>query len=108
MVKKIILSIFCIATLNASSYAENCLKCHVSDFKLSMFMQKYTLKYSSEKRIKKAIFSYLKNPTVEKSVLPFGYLKKFGVKEKSKLEEKVLREMIDIYYEKHNIKSKIH
>ena len=108
MVKKFILSILCIAILNASSYEDNCLECHGSDFKFSMFMQKYTVKYSSEKRIKEAMYSYLKNPTIEKSILPFGYLKRFGIKEKSTLDDKVLREMIDIYYEKYNMKSKIY
>ncbi len=73
-----------------------------------MFMKKYTLKYSSEVKIKKAIFEYLKNPSIEKSVLPYGFLNRFGIKEKSSLEDKELNKMVDIYYEKFNIKSKIY
>ena len=108
MVKFFILTILCIVTLSASSYEDNCLECHSSEFRFSMFMQKYTIKYSSEKRIKEAIYSYLKNPTMENSVLPFGYLNRFGIKEKSQLDDKVLRDMINIYYEKYNMKSKIY
>jgi len=108
VVKKIILAVFCFATLSASSYEDNCLKCHKVEFKLNMFMKNYTIKYSSEKRVKEAIYLYLKNPTLEKSVLPYGFLKRFGIKEKSTLDDKLLKEMIDIYYEKHNMKSKIY
>lgn len=71
-------------------------------------MKKYTLKYSSEERIKKAIFEYLKDPTYDKSILPLEYLKKFGIKKKSELDDKTLKKMIDIYYNKFNLSSKLY
>ncbi len=108
MVKIFLISIVFISTLYSNEFGTNCLSCHKQEFKFKMFMKKYTIKYSSEKRIKKAIFDYLKNPTYKSSVLPFGYLRRFGIKEKSSLSDKDLIDMIDIYYDKYNIKSKIY
>ena len=108
MVKIALLILMLSIFLNASAYEENCLSCHNNNFKYNMMMKKYTLKYSSEKRIKKAIFEYLQNPTYEKSVLPIGYLNRFGIKEESFLNDRVLKDMIDIYYEDFNVKAKIH
>jgi hypothetical protein len=71
-------------------------------------MKKYTLKYSSEEKIKKAIFQYLKNPTFKKSILPVEYLNKFGIKEKTTMDDKTLKDMIDIYYNKFNMHSKLY
>lgn len=73
-----------------------------------MMMKKYTLKYSSEDKIKESLFEYLKNPTRESSVLPFGYINRFGIKERTSLDDETLSDMIDIYYKEFNIKSKIY
>ncbi|MCK4737696.1 MAG: hypothetical protein KAT10_03980 [Sulfurimonas sp.] len=108
MVKTALLILILSSFLNASLFEEECLYCHTNDFKFNMMMKKYTTKYSSEKRIKKAIFEYLKNPTKDKSVLPLGYINRFGIKEKTELDDKTLREMIDIYYKQFNLKSKIY
>lgn len=108
MVKITLLTLAFAAFLSASSFEENCLNCHSRDFKFAMMMKKYTQKYSSERKIKEAIFEYLKNPSAEKSVLPYEYINRFGVKEKSTLEDATLREMIDVYYQMFNIKEKIY
>ena len=108
MVKSALLILVLSSFLNSSSFEEECLYCHTNGFKFNMMMKKYTTKYSSEKRIKKAIFEYLKNPTEDKSVLPIGYINRFGIKEKTELDDKTLKNMIDIYYEKYNLKSKIY
>lgn len=108
MVKIILLMIVLSSFLSASTFKENCLNCHENDFKFKMMMKKYTLKYSSKKRIKKAIFEYLKNPTYEKSILPVGYLNRFGVKEKTILDDNTLIKMIDIYYDEFNIQSNLY
>ena len=108
MVKQITIISLLLTMLNASDFDNDCLSCHNNDFKFNMMMKKYTQKYSSEKKIKKAIFEYLKNPLKEKSVLPFGYINRFGIKEKTDLDDEALSDMIDIYYDKYNIKSKIY
>ncbi|MDD2652369.1 MAG: hypothetical protein PHX44_04880 [Sulfurimonas sp.] len=106
---KITLLILTLATfMSASSFEENCLKCHSKDFKFAMMMKKYTQNHSSERKIKEAIFDYLKNPSADKSVLPYEYINRFGVKEKTTLDDATLREMIDIYYKMFNIKERIY
>jgi len=109
MVKKIFLITFLLlTTLYSSDFDGKCLNCHKNKFQFQMFMKKYTMKHSSERRIKNAIYEYLKNPTYSTSLLPFGFLQRFGVKEKTNLNDKDLRDMIDIYYERYNLKSKIY
>lgn len=108
MVKILLLILFLTTLVDASSFEQNCLNCHAKDFKFAMMMKRYTQKHSSEQKIKEAIFDYLKNPSAEKSVLPFEYINKFGVKEKTTLDDVTLREMIDIYYKTFNIKDKIY
>lgn len=105
---KIIFIFFLSALLFADDFEKNCLVCHGDDFKFNIIMKKYTLKYSSEKKIKKAMFYYLKEPKEQNSILPYEYIKKFGIKEKSPLSEEELKKMIDIYYQKYNLKSKIY
>ncbi|EQB40475.1 hypothetical protein M947_01370 [Sulfurimonas hongkongensis] len=104
-----LLSVFLLfyITLGASEFDKNCFDCHGKDFKFHIIMKKYTLKYSSEKRIKEAMFDYLREPSPEKSILPLEYIQKFGLKEKSPLDDKTLREMIDIYYDRFNLQSKL-
>lgn len=108
MVKKIAFFLLFCTLLNASEFEQNCLNCHGEDFKFNIIMKKYTLKYSSEKRIKKAIFEYLKEPAYDKSILPLEYIKKFGIKKKSELDDETLKKMIDIYYDKFNLPSKLY
>lgn len=108
MVKITLLALMLATFLSASNFEENCLNCHSKDFKFAMMMKKYTQKYSSERKIKEAIFEYLKNPSADKSVLPYEYINRFGVKEKTTLDDTTLREMIDIYYKMFNIKERIY
>ncbi len=91
--------------LTANSFETNCKKCHFQTRQLQMFISKYTLKYSSEHKIKEAIFKYLKNPTKDNSVMPVGFLNRFGIKEKSNLDDNELKNAIDIYYKEYNLKN---
>ena len=109
MVKKLALTTFLIFSIsNATDFENSCLKCHNNSFQFQMFMKRYTIKYSSERRIKNAIFNYLKNPSYKESVLPFGYINRFGIKDKTDLSDHDLKKMINVYYERYNIKSKIY
>ena len=107
MVKILSFFLLLCISLGASEFDKNCFDCHSQDFKFHIIMNKYTLKFSSEKRIKEAMFNYLREPSLDKSILPLEYIQKFGLKEKSPLDDKTLREMIDIYYEKFNLQSKL-
>ncbi len=101
---KLFLILVISAYLWASPYQTNCLYCHKDKKELQLFMAKYTLKYSSEKKTKKALIRFLKNPTSNKSITPYGYIIKHGFKEKSKLSDKDLKDAINTYYKKYNIK----
>lgn len=85
----------------------NCKSCHFTPRQLDMFMARYTLNYSSEARIKKAIFNYLKNPKKENSVMPVGFLTRFSVKKATLLDDTILRESINQYYKIYNLKKRI-
>lgn len=108
MVKILSLLLIISTLIFADDFEKNCLVCHGDDFKFNIIMKKYTLKYSSEKRIKKAIFEYLKEPKEQNSILPYEYINRFGIKEKSRLGNAELTQMIDIYYEKYNLRAKIY
>ena len=91
------LPIVLVLTINlyAGGFEQNCIKCHFQTRQLDMFMAKYTLNYSSEKRIKKAIFDYLKNPLMKNSVMPIGFLNRFGVKQRTNLDDEELKKSIE-------------
>lgn len=104
MCKNILVTMLLLTTyLNANVFEKNCLSCHTNNTQLKMIISRYTLKFSSEKKIKEAIFNYLKNPSKELSSMPLGFLSRFDIKEKSKLNDEELKEAIDIYYKKYNL-----
>lgn len=108
MVRILTIFLLIFITVDATEFEQNCLKCHGKDFKFQIFLNRYTLKYSSKEKIKEAIFSYLKEPTSEKSILPLEYIEEFGLKEKSPLDDVTLRRMVDIYYDKFNVQSRLY
>ncbi|HIE35587.1 MAG TPA: hypothetical protein EYP79_05280 [Campylobacterales bacterium] len=89
-------------------YEKNCMSCHKTyapDLKKLFF--DYLLRHSSEKRVKRAIIEYLKNPDPQKSIMSKEYLKRYGVKEKSKLLDKDLKKAIDIYWDRYKVIGRI-
>jgi len=98
-----------VQSLNANNklFEKNCSSCHFASQQLNMFIARYTLQYSSPKRIKKAIFDYLKNPKKQNSIMPRGFLNRFGVKEATTLDDSELQKSIDEYYDIYNLKKRI-
>jgi hypothetical protein len=104
MVKKFLLIIMLFSySLFANEFIENCTSCH-NLRQLQMFHKKYLLKYSSQAKIKQAMIEYIKNPSQEKSVMPFGFIRRFGVKPKLDFNQKALNKTIDIYLNTFDIK----
>ena len=102
--KNILIFLICFGFLNANNiFQENCLKCHNKD-DLTLFIKEYTLKYSSKKRIKNALFYFLKQPTSSIPLMSFDFIRKRGYKTKSNLDDMMLKKAINIYYEQYNIK----
>ncbi|WP_281950502.1 hypothetical protein [Nitrosophilus kaiyonis] len=108
MVKKIFLLIFIFSFAFSNIYEKNCVNCHkIYGPSLKKLFFDYLLHYSSEKRVKKAIFDFLRNPSKDKSLMDKEYLKKFGIKQKSKLSDKELKKAIDIYWNKYKVIGRI-
>ena len=100
---KIVIFILFANILFANTFSKNCLSCHSDSKELKIFMSKYTLKYSSEKRIKNAIFRFLKSPTSNKSIMPYSFIVKYGFKDESNLDDEKLKKAIDTYYLKYKL-----
>lgn len=113
MVKSIFLVIFITLSLNAANnedtvYETNCVKCHSKlPVSIDKYFYKYLLKYSSEKDVKNAMFEYIKNPSVEKTVMTESFITRFGVKKKTNLSDDKLEEAIDSYWDEYKIFGKL-
>ena len=108
MVKKILILIFLHVSLLASVYQDNCVECHEKmPVKIDKFFYRYLLKYSSEDNLKNSLFDYLKTPSKEKTILQEGLLNRFGVKEKTTLNDEDLKEAIDEYWEIYKVFGKL-
>ena len=113
--KMIILSLFFgIALLYAevndkdTIYAKNCMKCH-KQMSLSMqeIFMRYLRKYSSEVSVKSALVDFLKNPNYFTSALRKEQIARYGLKNKTTLDDQALQKAIDIYWEKYKIFGKL-
>jgi hypothetical protein len=92
----------------AGVYENNCLKCHNKlPVSIDKYFYRYLLKYSSERDVKKAMTDYLKNPSKETTIMPQAFIKRFGVKEKTKLTNKELQEALDTYWEEYKVFGKL-
>lgn len=109
-------NLFCIFILSCSLYAKgekdtyekNCVKCHDRlSVSIDKYFYRYLLKYSSEKDVKEAMFDYLKNPTIEKTIMSESLVKRFGIKKKTKLSDEKLEEALDSYWDRYKIFGKL-
>ncbi len=113
MVKIILFLFLIISSLVANEneeniYESNCIKCHSKlPVSIDKYFYKYLLKYSSEKDVKKAMFDYMKNPTVEKTIMAESFITRFGIKKKTNLSDEKLNEALDIYWNEYKIFDKL-
>ena len=109
MVKKIVLVLsLLVSFVQADIYEKNCVKCHNSlHVGIDEYFYDYLLIYSSEIDMKNAIISYLKYPAKETSIMSDDFISKFGIKKKTKLSEKELKEAVDTYWEKYKVFGKL-
>ncbi|XOB60925.1 hypothetical protein ACMC56_09940 [Campylobacterota bacterium DY0563] len=108
MVKIILIVIVFFNLLFADVYENNCLKCHNKlPVSIDKYFYRYLLKYSSEKEVKRAMATYLKNPTEDTTIMPQAFINRFGVKKKTKLSDKELKKALDIYWEKYKVFGKL-
>ncbi len=108
MVKKIILLLFLVLALDANVYEENCVKCHERlPVSIDKYFYKYLLIYSSESDMKHAIINYLKVPIKETTVMSDSFISRFGIKEKSTLNERELSQAVDAYWKRYKVFGKL-
>jgi len=108
MVKVVLIFVIFFSVYAENIFQKNCISCHkVEGPDLKKVFFDYLLIYSSEKKVKKAMFEYLKNPEKEKSVMDKGYIKEYGIKKKSKLNSKDLKEAINIYWKEYTVIGKL-
>ncbi len=111
MVKNIVLLLFFCSVLLISKeniYQKNCVNCHKTQaVTLDKLFYRYLLKYSSEKNVKNSLFKYLKHPSYFKTIMPKGYINRYGIKLPTKLSNKELKKAIDIYWDKYKVFGKL-
>ncbi len=89
-------------------YERNCVKCHEKlPVSLDKFFFNYLLKYSSERQVKQALRNYLKHPRKKDSLATEELIARYGLMPKTTLDDKKLREAIDIYWERYKVFGKI-
>ncbi len=89
-------------------YQKNCIKCHRKlPVSIDKYFYRYLLKYSSETNVKKSMFTYLKKPDKDMTIMPEAFIKRFGIKRKTKLSDEKLNEALDIYWEKYKVFGKL-
>jgi len=105
-----LLTILIISTsLFANTLQNNCLKCHSQNsLPDSLIYKRYLQKFSSKKRIKKAMLNYLKNPNQKNSIMPNEFFKKFSIKPKSRLNNTNLSKNIDEYIKKYDLQKRLY
>lgn len=108
MVVKFFLILGLSSLLFGDIYEQNCLACHRDmPVQIDKFFYRYLLKYSSEERVKSALVEYLKNPSLEKTILQEGLLNRFGIKEKTTLNDAQLKTAVDTYWQTYKVFGKL-
>lgn len=108
MVKVFLIIIMFVNISFADVYNDNCLNCHNKlPVSIDKYFYRYLLKYSSEKAVKKAMTDYLKTPSKDTTIMPEAFIKRFGIKKKTKLSDEELKEALDIYWEEYKVFGKL-
>ena len=84
-----------------------CLSCHEEQqIPSELIYRRYLMKYSTDKRMGKAILHYLKDPKKSHSIMPLQFFLKFPMKKALKLDNTELKAGIKQYLEKFDVKKK--
>jgi len=97
-----------VSAKEGASLQQNCLSCHQEQQIPSVLIYKrYLMQYSTDERMEEAMFTYLKDPKKEHSIMPAPFFLKFPMKEKLGLNDAQLRENIHLYLDTFDIKKKL-
>jgi len=109
MVKLLVL-ILCLNTLSYSQdvYEKHCVACHKElPTSLQRIFMNYLLVYGGEKNLKAGLKHYLKYPSKHISVMSDLFVESYGIKAKTTLNDEVLEEVLDIYWDKFKVFDKL-
>jgi len=91
-----------------NAYERNCVTCHEGlPVSLQSMFMKYLLIYGGEKNLKAGLKHYLKYPSKHISVMSPLFIDNYGIKEMTPLREEILKESINIYWEKFKVFNKL-
>jgi vacuolar-type H+-ATPase subunit C/Vma6 len=91
------------------NFDKQCLECHQKlELGFDKFYMHYLIKYSSTKRIKQAMFTYLKEPIKKKSIMDVAVIDWLGIMPTLKITDKELKELIDIYLSRFDVRNSLH
>ncbi len=94
-------------TSESQMLQNRCLSCHVpQQIPDELVYRRYLMVYSTFERMENAIFLYMKNPNKKNSVMHHPFFFKFPMKKKSNLDDETLRNMIQAYLMRFDIKNK--
>jgi hypothetical protein len=89
-------------------FEKNCLSCHNSmSVSFDKIFFRYLAKYSSELSVKTAMIDFLKNPNIQTTAMSEEQLRLLGIKSKTILRDKELKEAIDAYWDKYTVFGKL-
>ncbi len=92
----------------SQSFESACVQCHQDqEIPNEVIYKRYLLKYSSDIKIREAMVNYLKNPMVERTIMPPQFINIFGLKDACKLPDTELNEHVDAFIKKYDIKKKL-
>ena len=112
LMKKLpLLMLLAAVTLTAAQrdpYRNDCVRCHRKlPVTLDKFFFNYLLKYSSEREVKAALYSFLRHPTKKKALASEELIRQYGLMPPSRLSDTDLRRAIDTYWETYKVFGKI-
>ena len=109
MVRRVLFVVALVSNLySVDIFDTECVYCHkMLSVSLKDSFFKYLKRYSSEENVKLVMFYYLKNPSVNLSVMPKEYIKIFGIKQRSELSDSELKEAIDIFWDRYKVFGKL-
>ncbi len=89
-------------------YENNCVACHRKvPVSLESLFFNYLLKHSSQRRVKEALITFIKNPTKKKALASEEVISETGLMPKTTLSDTDLRKAIDVYWDTYKVFGKI-
>lgn len=103
-----ILMIFFSSTFGTDTYTKNCISCHQSlSYSLQEIFMRYLAAYGGENNVKAGMMHYFLYPAKDISVMPKEFLDEQNITSHKHIDEKKLKESIEIYWELYKVKGRL-